>query len=212
LFRHSSFEFLISHRIRCGVRHSNFVIRISLLAGAFLFAGCSSLSHPNLSTIHANWVGPTTQSLSLPFYDDDVAAVVDPPAGWKPDPLKSSSSHTHKVWLSPTGLTAYGVIHFKMPLPLGQNLALGGFLDQMKRTEGVVNLISRQDDPNLPGIRFVAEGGRYYIRTNFIVDGWQGWAIYAGTLRNNPNIADELDMAIRARDHTKVGRPDNTGK
>ena len=99
-----------------------------------------------------------------------------------------------------------------MPLPLGENIAFKGFLDQMKKTEGQAILISRQDDPNLPGIRFVAEGGRFYIRTNLIVQGWEGWAIYAGTLRNQPVLADELDMAIRAREYTKVGRPDNSGK
>ena len=44
------------------------------------------------------------------------------------------------------------------------------------------------------------------------VDGFEGWAIYAGTLRNQQIMEDELDMAIRAREHTKVGRPENPGK
>jgi hypothetical protein len=190
-----------------------FLISGAALSLAMLAAGgCASLPPPNLATIHANWHGPTTQSLLLPFYNSDIAAVVDPPVGWRQDPLKTDSNHSHQAWVSPTGLTAYGVIHFKMPLPVGQNLALGGFLRQMDQTEGDEVLISREDDPNLPGIRFVAEGGRYHIRANFIVDGFEGWAIYAGTLRNQRILADELDTAIRAREHTKVGRPDNSGK
>ena len=74
------------------------------------------------------------------------------------------------------------------------------------------NLLSQKDDPNLPGIRFVAEGGEYTIRTNLIIVGWEGWAIYAGTRRSIPMIPAELDMAERAREHSQVGQPGTSGK
>jgi len=114
----------------------------------------------------------------------------------------------HRVWLSATGATAYGVIHFTLPLPVGENLALSGFLDEMKKTEGDCTLLQRQDDLSLPGIRFVAEGGLYRIHVNFLVATWEGWAVYAETLRGKPVIADEFDLAVRAREHTHVGRND----
>ena len=44
-------------------------------------------------------------------------------------PLKQSDRHTHEVWLSPTGKTAYGVIHFKLPLPVGVNLVYWEFCE-----------------------------------------------------------------------------------
>jgi hypothetical protein len=181
-----------------------------MLAAAIPFAhGCCSQPRPDLNQIRSGWKTPDTRGLTLPVFDPDVVAICDPPIGWKPDPLKVSPNHTHQVWLSPTGATAYGVIHFTMPLPVGLNLALTGFLSEMKTTEGQATLISRHDDPALPGIRFVAEGGLYRIRANLIVDGWEGWAVYAGTFRSRPILAEELDTAIRARENTHVGRPEN---
>ena len=85
---------------------------------------------------------------------------------------------------APPRATAYGVIYFKMPLPVGRDLALSGFLNQMKKTEGDVVLLSRRDDASLPGIRFEAEGGIYNIRANLIVNGWEGWSVYVGTRRS----------------------------
>ena len=179
---------------------------IAMLAVALLFSsGCASSPKTNLDKIRADWSGPETRGLTLPYYDKDVEAICDPPIGWKADPLKTSSSHIHQVWLSPTGASAYGVIYFKLPLPVGENLALSGFLDQMKDTEGDSTLIERHEDPKLPGIRFVADGGLYRIRVNFIVATWEGWAVYAGSLRGKPVVADELDLAVRAREHTYMG-------
>jgi len=152
-----------------------------------------------------------TAGLSIPFFDPDVIADCDPPVGWKAEPLKSSSNHNDQVWLSPTGDTAYGVIHFTMPLPVGQGLAFVGFLRQMKKTQGEATLLERHDDPELPGIRFVAAGGLYVIRTNLLVAGWDGWAVYAGTLKSGPILPKELDFAVRAREHTRVGRLLNPG-
>jgi hypothetical protein len=173
-----------------------------ILISVFILSGCcagNGKSAPPLVVV------PTTLGSAPAVYNSDVFAICAPPAGWKPDPLKSSPNHTQQVWLSPSGATAYGVIHFKMPLPVGQNMALQGFLDNMKSEQGRATLIERQDDPNLPGIRFVADDKRYRIRTNLIVRGWEGWAIYAGTFVNQPVNAAELQLAERAREQTKVG-------
>jgi len=181
-----------------------------MLAAALpLVQGCGERPKPNLTQIRAQWTTPDTRDLTLPTFNPDVVAVCDPPIGWKPDPIKVSPNHIHEVWLSPTGATAYGVIHFNMPLPAGLNLALTGFLNEMKSTEGEARLLSREDDPKLPGIRFVAEGGMYRIHANLIVDGWEGWTVYAGTFRSKPVVPSELETAVRARENTHVGRPEN---
>lgn len=150
--------------------------------------------------------GPMLGALSPAEPNADVEATVTPPAGWRAEPLKSSGKHNHQVWISPSGDTAYGVIRFKMPLPVGPDLALRlGILPEMRRTEGEARLISSQRDPDLPGLRFVAEGGLYRLRSNLITRGWRGWVIYAGTLRAKEIVPNELALAELAREHTAVG-------
>ena len=134
-----------------------------------------------------------------------VEALCVPPAGWQPDELKQSDRHTHQVWISPSGNTAYGVIKMKLPLPVGPSLVLWGFMDEMRRTEGQGTLLEKQQDTETGGLRFVAEGGRYKVRTTLFVHGWRAWAVYAGSLREHPENAAELDLAVRAREATQIG-------
>ena len=112
--------------------------------------------------------------------------------------------HAHQTWISPSGHTAYGIIRFKLPLPVGHELALFGFLQNMKAREGEASLISKQWDPRIDGMRFVAEGGLYKVRTNLFVHGLVGWATYAGTLRAYPVDEAELALAEQARERTIV--------
>jgi hypothetical protein len=144
--------------------------------------------------------------LTVPAQLPAVEATVVPPAGWQADPLKASSRHNHQVWISPSGNTAYGIIRFSMPLPVSAEMALHhGFLPEMKKAEGVATLISSRRDPDLPGLRFIAEGKQYRLRTNLITRGWRGWAVYAGTLLDKEIVPEELALAELARDHTTVG-------
>lgn len=176
---------------------------LTILLG--LGVGCQS-KYANIPTYQ-----PATQPLSdsglselAPFTPVD--AVVDPPVGWKPDELKTSDQHTHQVWLSPTGKTAYGVIHFGLPLPVPATWILGPFLSEMKKSEGEATLIgSPLKDDALPGVRFTVEGGDYKMRVNLICKGFRAWAVYAGTLRKEEEIPAELELAERARDKTQVG-------
>jgi hypothetical protein len=147
---------------------------------------------------------PTTAPTVAIIPDKDVNAMVAVPVGWHPDALKSNPQHTHQVWISPTGHTAYGVIHFKLPLPVGTDLALWGFLTQMKKSEGEATLLSKNYDNSIGGLRFVAEGGLYKIRAILFTSGFQGWAIYAGTLRKYPVNAEELREAESARENTRI--------
>lgn len=191
--------------MRMSNRLSRVLFCLTLLAG--VGAGCQS-KYANIPTYQ-----PATQPLSdngltdpAPFTPVD--AVVTPPVGWKPDELKSSDQHTHQVWLSPTGKTAYGVIHFGLPLPVPATWILDSFLSAMKESEGEATLIGPpQKDDSLPGVRFTVEGGDYKMRVNLICKGFRGWAVYAGTRRNQQEIPAELELAERARDKTQVGVP-----
>jgi hypothetical protein len=136
----------------------------------------------------------------------ELEAVVVPPAGWRPDPVKRSRNHAHQAWLSPSGNTAYGVIRMNLPLPfVGPETVLPRFINQMRQTEGEAKLLSRRSDPDLPGIRFVAEGGQYRLRANLMTRGFRAWTVYACTLRAKPEAPDELHLAEAAREETKIG-------
>jgi len=163
-------------------------------------AGC----HPPRKSITSAALLPT---LSAPVVWPGLNARVVPPIGWRADPIKSSGSHQHQVWVSPSGSTAYGVIRFNLPLPVGADLVLWGFLREMRKSEGSAELISKAPDPDLPGLRFIAKGGRYTVRTNLTTRGFTGWAVYAGTLTNQSINQEELAIAEAARERTVVNSP-----
>lgn len=174
---------------------------ISLFATLLVaIAGCRAQPKPAAAAATV----PTT-GLSALQPVESVDARCTPPIGWRVEPLKSSARHRHQVWLSPTGKTAYGVIHFTLPFPLGSDLVLWAFLREMRKSEGEAVLLHKVRDPELPGIRFVAEGGLYRMRANLQVRGSQAWAVYAGTLRRETILPDELDLAERAREQTQIG-------
>lgn len=137
---------------------------------------------------------------------EPLEAIVAPPADWAVRDGPADKGQAHRVWLSPSGRTAFGVIRVNLPLPfLSPRLLLGPFLKKMREAEGEGRLISRASDPNLPGLRFVAEGGRYTMRGNLISRGWRAWVVYAGILRSQPVAPDELDVAERAREAVRPG-------
>ncbi len=131
-----------------------------------------------------------------------VQAICAPPAGWTAEPLKKSDSHYHQIWLSPTKKTAYGVIYFSLPFPVGPQMALWGFMREMKKSEGQGILLNQRDDGD--ELRFEAEGGLYHLWSRLHVQGWKGWAIYAGVVRKEPPVPDELKQAEEARDRTRI--------
>jgi hypothetical protein len=189
---------------------------IALIGALISVGGCQSNAARVAQVkaeLPADQFNPATDTLIFPGLSepepmDAVDAVVVPPAGWRAEPLKSSEKHNHQVWISPSGNTAYGVIRFKLPLPVGPDMVLRrGFLPEMKRTQGEAKLISSERDRTLPGLRFVADGGLYRLRANLITRGWNGWAIYAGTVREREIVPDELALAELAREHTEIGLP-----
>ena len=194
-------------------RNSSLWLSLPLLLAAGV--GCQS-KYAHIPTYH-----PTTQPLTVverheladPEPAPQVDALVTPPDGWNQDPIKSSDQHTHQVWKSPSGKTAFGIIHFSLPLPVPATWVLDPFLNEMKKSEGEANLIGQPlRDDALPGVRFTAEGGDYRMRINLICKGFRAWAVYAGTLRNQAEVPAELHLAEIARDQTKVGVPSATGQ
>ena len=186
------------------------------LAGLVLVVGCGQKQSPPAAQT-AGLSQPTTQPTAtadptaglLPHEPQPALQVLSPlPAGWMSDPPKHTSEHDHQAWLSPTGRTAYGVIafrHWLLPLANDQ-MVLDRFLQTMRESEGEGRLVGKpQADPKLGGLRFTAEGGQYVVRGNLVTRGARGWVVYAGTLRNQPVMPDELELAVRARENTILG-------
>jgi hypothetical protein len=173
---------------------------VFVIVVAVTCVGCASNRAPSADAQLAAFI-PST--LSAPQDVVELDATVVPPIDWRADPMKLSDHHQHQTWISPSGSTAYGVIHFTLPLPVGEDIALHGFLGEMKKTEGEATLLSKNRDGE--ALRFVAEGGKYRIRGILRTRGFHGWAIYAGTLRGRDVAVDELELAVQARENTALG-------
>ena len=185
---------------------------VFLLGGAGLIGCAGKVGQVQNAALPTT--GPATRlapSLSQPAYDPTLQATVRPPEGWTPKVQDvGATDHTHIVWLSPSGHTAYGVISFNLPLPVGPQFVLGAFLSEMKKREGKADLISKSYDEALKGIRFEAVGGRYHTYTNLMTRGWHGWFVYAGTGTAEPINVAELALAEAARENTLLGEPAKT--
>ena len=136
--------------------------------------------------------------------ESELDALARPPIGWEVEGIKTGARFVRQTWISPTGETAYGIIRFNLPLPVGHELVLRVFLSEMKKSEGRGELVSETWDDALKGLRFVAAGGRYTVRTNLFVHGFSGWAVFAGTRSDAPVDARELNLAEKAREATVV--------
>jgi hypothetical protein len=135
---------------------------------------------------------------------DDFGVTLTPPPGWQPQPKETGANSRTIAYVSPAGGTAVGVIRFTLPWAVGRDWALWGFLQNMKKREGRADLIEKQYDEKADVLRFVAEGGRYRIRTNLTVRRTAGWAIFAGTLVEKSIDAADLKLAEAARDSAMI--------
>ena len=138
----------------------------------------------------------------------DLNATPAPPHGWALDEPRVDPDSYQLVWISPTGRTAYGVIRFNLPLPLGHDLALFGFLRTMRAQDGQADLLDKQWDEARQALRFVVRGARYELSAPMVVRGSKGWVSYAGTRVDAPVIASEKAIAEQARDRTRFGPAD----
>ena len=194
-------------------------LAILLTVGSTLVGGCAASQIPPAKS-DRRLITPSVSSADniVPLllgpveWRPAVRAGCPVPLGWSTEPLKHDDKRDHQVWISPSGNTAYGVIafsHFLLPLAPDDSV-LNEVMKGMRDTEGEASLLARRKDSKLygvGGIRFVAEGGRYLIRSNLVTRGTRGWVVYAGTLRDKPIDAAELVQAEGARERTQLNPP-----
>ncbi|HET6250601.1 MAG TPA: hypothetical protein VFE47_23135 [Tepidisphaeraceae bacterium] len=184
--------------------------KISHLVRQFLLVGIAGLTLGCSTQRNSPNPANTVAATSIPGLEparriSALGAWVDPPTGWRLDKHDVDAKHAHFTWLSPSGDTAYGVVLMNLPLPVGPDMVLWGFLNHLRAADKKAEILQEEHAPELQGIRFVADSGLYRIRVNLTVHDWHAWAIYAGTVREKPERPGELLLASEARDHTRVG-------
>lgn len=128
-------------------------------------------------------------------------AEIEPPAGWRYELTSESDRHEHVTWISPGNNTACGIVYFRMPFPVGHELAFKyGFLAEMRRKEGKAEVLAKRWDPEIEGLRFTVESKFFHVEAKFFVRGMEGWAIYAGQRLGYPVNEEEFEIARRVRE------------
>jgi hypothetical protein len=128
-------------------------------------------------------------------------AEIEPPTDWRYELTSESDRHEHVTWVSPGNNTAVGILYFKLPFPVGHDLAFKyGFLAEMRRKEGVAKVIEKHWDKEIDALRFTVESKFFNVEAKFFVRGMEGWAFYAGTRLNNRVNEEELETAKRVRE------------
>ena len=192
------------------------ILRLTLCAGLLAGAvviGCSSKPEPfpsqrrrvALASAGDESVAPATQRSDLLAFNR-FSVYVSPPLGWKMKINSSDERAEHVVWNSPGGNTAFGVIYFKLPFPVGHDLAFEwGFLPEARKREGSAEVLEKYWDPSIEGLRFTVKTPRYTVEAKFFVRGSRGWAAYSGTKTTQPVNQDELRQARQAREDADFG-------
>ena len=130
-----------------------------------------------------------------------------PPEGWTQKTNSISDRAEHITWLSPSGNTAYGVVFFRLPFPVGHEFAFSrGFVAEVRKREGEPYLIDKHWDDEIGGLRFTVRSPRYQIEAKFFVKGLRGYAVYAGSLADRPVDVNEFLRARAARESTRFAR------
>jgi len=136
---------------------------------------------------------------------DLVKAQAAPPASWKQLALKRGPMYTDMQWRSPSGSSAVGVAHVKMPLPLGARTLLWFAKGQYAKQSEDGRILGQWVD-TLGRSWFEAETNKYRVRGFIVTKGFEAWIIYNGFKTQIPTDVSELAMGARAME-TIVPQP-----
>lgn len=162
---------------------------VSLL---LILVGCAGQSRQAPTTL------PTEQFTLI--HRDDLGVQIHLPVGWNPERHDDRENAITQTWVGPSKRVALGVIHVRLPFPVGHEITLAGFLNRFAKEDGAVTLVEKKWDDNRQCFRFIAHGQRRQIESLLIVRGMDGWVVFAGTLLDKPAPPDELSLARQARE------------
>lgn len=128
---------------------------------------------------------------------DTVKVQAAPPASWKQQAVKRGPMYTDLQWRSPSGATAVGVAHVRMPLPLGARPLLWFAKGQYAKQGDDGRLLGQWVDA-LGRSWFEAENNKYHVRGFIVTKGFEAWIIYNGYKTQVPTDVSELALGARA--------------
>ena len=126
-----------------------------------------------------------------------VKAEAAAPVTWKPQALKRSAMYTDMQWRSPSGTTAVGVAHVRMPLPLSARSLLWFAKGQYAKQSDDGRMLGQWVD-ELGRTWFEAETNKYRVRGFILTKGFEAWIVYNGFKTTVPTDVAELSMGARA--------------
>jgi hypothetical protein len=128
---------------------------------------------------------------------DAVKAQAAAPASWKAAALKRGPMYTDMQWRSPSGATAVGVAHVRMPLPLSARALLWFAKGQYAKQSDDGRVVNQWVDA-LGRSWFEAENKNYHVRGFIVTKGFEAWIIYNGFKTQVPTDVSELSLGARA--------------
>ena len=128
---------------------------------------------------------------------DSVKAQVAPPQSWKELVPKRGTMFTDMQWRSPSGKTAMGVAHVRMPLPFSPRTLLWFAKGQYAKQSDDGRLLGQWVD-ELGRSWFEAENKKYHVRGFIITKGFEAWIIYTGYKMTEPTDMSELALGARS--------------
>jgi hypothetical protein len=168
-----------------------------LLALFATSVGCQTAQPVSVRSLINHQAMIDFSGLSSAEHFDVVKAQAAAPQSWQEQPIKRGPMYTDMQWRSPSGATAVGVAHVRMPLPLGARALLWFAKGQYAKQSDDGRVLGQWVD-QLGRSWFEAENNKYHVRGFIVTKGLQAWIIYSGYKTTVPIDMSELSQGARA--------------
>ncbi|HEV2295877.1 MAG TPA: hypothetical protein VGR35_18670 [Tepidisphaeraceae bacterium] len=174
-------------------------ILLTLLSVLLLWGGigCSSAQPVSVRSLIHHQAMIDFSGLKPVEHFEPVKAQAAPPASWQQLALKRHPMYTDQQWRSPSGATAVGVAHVRMPLPLGSRALLWFAKNQYAKQGDDGRMIGQWIDA-LGRSWFEAENNKYHVRGFIVTRGFEAWIVYTGRKTTEPTDVSEIALGARS--------------
>ena len=137
--------------------------------------------------------------LKAPEIVESVKVRAGLPQTWHAPTPQKTNLYTHGQWKSPSGHTAVGAVHIRLPLPISADM-LAWFAKREYTKKADDGKLIREWKDALGRRWFEAENNKYRVQGYCLVQGFQAWIIYFGYKTQHPPSFDEVSLAARSAD------------